>query len=429
MVRLWDAVDEPCDMFPWKQAEITSLAFVAPKSRNEGLLAVGVSERDAGKGSIYVFPTRGSWFASDSCPPLGDGIELPKENRAGSWPTSVAISPDGEAIAAGAPDSVLRLWTKSVNGWERQTSTSPGSGGVWSVAWLPGAERPTCLVSGWGQPQPSRSGAQDTLSGEIRLFPADKPLAAPVRSLFIHDVREKLPEMPVLSLAVTRDGTMLAAGTRRPGRVIVWRAAPAGASPCDFPVREELLFAKEPPTRDAGWDVKSVTFSPDAKLLAAGIDDGSIRVWSLADPGQTPGKLTGAGAPVKSIAFDSDGRYLAAGLANGHVLLWDRGPLQTPAAAAGSAEIQPVLIGNHSGPVNTVAFAPDGHTILTGADDGKLKRWYTTSALAERVCGLVGRNLSQAEWKKHVGVSVEYACTCAGFPPEPSTGRTECPSP
>ena len=324
MVRLWDAVDEPCDMFPWKQAEITSLAFVAPKSRNEGRLAVGVSEREAGKGSIYVFPTRGSWFASDSCPPLGDGIELPKENRAGSWPTSVAISPDGEAIAAGAPDSVLRLWTKSVNGWERQTATSPGSGGVWSVAWLPGAERPTCLVSGWGQPQPSRSGAQDALSGEIRLYPADKALAAPVRSLFIRDVREKLHEMPVLSLAVSRDGTMLAAGTRRPGRAIVWRASPAGASPCDFPVREDLLFAKEPPTRDAGWDVKSVTFSPDAKLLAAGIDDGSIRVWSLTDPGQTPGKLTGAGAPVKSIAFDSDGRYLAAGLANGHVLLWDR---------------------------------------------------------------------------------------------------------
>ena len=69
-----------------------------------------------------------------------------------------------------------------------------------------------------------------------------------------------------------------------------------------------------------------MAFSPDAHTLASGSDDGTVRLWDVADPAH-PQPLgqprTGSSAGVDSVAFSPDGHTLASGNYDGTVRLWD----------------------------------------------------------------------------------------------------------
>ncbi|HEV7450380.1 MAG TPA: TIR domain-containing protein [Pseudonocardiaceae bacterium] len=79
------------------------------------------------------------------------------------------------------------------------------------------------------------------------------------------------------------------------------------------------------------------------------------------------GALTGPTGPVNSMAFSPNGHTLATAGADQTVWLWDLTNPHRPAPAA--------TLTGHTGLVNSVAFSPDGHALATANSDRTVQVW------------------------------------------------------
>ena len=76
--------------------------------------------------------------------------------------------------------------------------------------------------------------------------------------------------------------------------------------------------------------------------------------------------FSGHVGPVNNVAFSPDGRTVLTGSDDKTAQLWETQTGQPLATYQG-----------HSGSVRSVAFSPDGHFVLTGSDDGTARLWET----------------------------------------------------
>src|SRR5262249_35167480 len=152
------------------------------------------------------------------------------------------------------------------------------------------------------------------------------------------------------------DGWRLAAGSSRQprkGSVKIWDTV-TGGSRGEFP--EQALPGK----------CTALAFSPDGRLLAAGAEEGTVKVWD-AGSGKELGALVDRSSPsckVLSLAFSPDGRLLAAGGEDHAIRLWE------PA----TNELRDPFRG-HDGAVRAVAFARDSRTLASGSNDDTVRLW------------------------------------------------------
>jgi len=128
---------------------------------------------------------------------------------------------------------------------------------------------------------------------------------------------------------------------------------------------------------DDDFNVFSVAFSPDGHTALFG--SRAIRLWDIASGhelktfrGGADAKMGTATDPmasdIYSVAFSPDGRTVLSGSEDHTVKLWD---------VASGREVRTFT--GHSESVSSVAFSPDGHTALSGSRDETIKLWDVAS--------------------------------------------------
>jgi len=124
----------------------------------------------------------------------------------------------------------------------------------------------------------------------------------------------------------------------------------------------EMDVAVYPQMGHSNW-VRSVTFSPDGRMVLSGSNDNTLKLWDVAT-GRELRTFSGHTGIVNSVTFSPDGRQVLSGSYDNTLKLWD---------AVTGREIR--TFKGHTGYVNSVAFSPDGKQVISGSSDNTLKLW------------------------------------------------------
>jgi DNA-binding SARP family transcriptional activator/WD40 repeat protein len=146
----------------------------------------------------------------------------------------------------------------------------------------------------------------------------------------------------------------------------------------------------------------SMAFAPDG-TLATGTPAGTVQFWNPMSGREIGSPLVVASTAVTSIAFDASGARLAtAGLGEGTVKLWFASTLQQQGAA----------LSTDPGTTAAVAFEPGADRLLAVDDTGHAVSWpMSLQAWEHQACTVAGRNLTRQEWLS-LGIGRPYTTVC-----------------
>jgi WD40 repeat protein len=306
------------------------------------------------------------------------------------WVGAIAFAPDGKTVATGGSDTTVRLWDLATRKERRQFQGCEAI--IDSVVFSPDGKK---LAAGcrdarvvvWdattGQLLARLQPGKDGWETRAAFSPDGKLLAAASRdgqvvvydAATLKEVRRLLrSEQGVMSLAFAPDSRQLAIGCiedrkePRPDLVRLWDVT-TGKEVRRYTGQPELM-------------IKSVCFSPDGRLLAAGGWSGAIQLWDSAT-GTPARRLMARGSSGSRAFFSPDGRMLAATGHDGIVYLWE--------VATGAQRRRWT---GHLGMSTALAVAPGGQLVARGGMD--------TTVLLWSVGGSRGKaNLSAADLAAH----------------------------
>ncbi len=148
-----------------------------------------------------------------------------------------------------------------------------------------------------------------------------------------------------------------------------------------------------------------LTYNRTGTWLAAGMDNGKIRLWQLDEP-EKPCDINAHQSAVQTLAFSSDGHLIASGARDGVVRLWqmrdhtllrtfayDKGPIRALAFSPDGSNLALAFghrhihirrvqdgalihtLHGHRQAVRTLTYTSDGRLLASGAEDGHINLW------------------------------------------------------
>ena len=288
------------------------------------------------------------------------GVRLEQLARVelGDYPVDAAWSSDERGMVIACGQGALL--------WIEPSATAPRplgehAGGALAVAWRSGAQQ-------------FASSGQD---GEVRLWDARRGEAKRIHAASQWSER----------LAFSGHGRLLAVSTGRAlrvfdaeGTVLAQLPSPPGviAALAWRPKSSELaslgnggarIHRLEPDVQTREFSLAgaclTASWSPDGRILASGMQDGSVHYWNVAAGSQS--QMRGYGAKVALTSWSANSRLLATA-ADQQIIVWDfsgRGP-------EGS---EPLQLSAHTARLSQLAFQPRGSLLAAGARDHRITLW------------------------------------------------------
>ncbi|RRR73978.1 MAG: NACHT domain-containing protein [Candidatus Viridilinea halotolerans] len=269
----------------------------------------------------------------------------------GCWIEAVGFSPTSQALLSAGIDGVIRWWDVHTGALQRQLLGH--SGGIRSLAFSPdgmtlasGSEDATIRL--WdvasGQCRHVLTGHRGSV-WSLAFHPSGTRLASAGNDLLIWQLDGTAPPQTlsghraaVMSVAFSPDGATLASGGFD-ATIQLWR------------IPDCTIVATLEGHRGA---VRALTFSPNGSYLASGGEDQAIRLWRSSDY-QPHAMLREPENRVRALAFSPDGGVLASGSHDQNVRLWSLADGQCHS-----------LFQGHINQLRCMALSPDGQTLAVG---------------------------------------------------------------
>ncbi|RMZ84087.1 hypothetical protein DV737_g1257, partial [Chaetothyriales sp. CBS 132003] len=197
---------------------------------------------------------------------------------------------------------------------------------------------------------------------------------------------------PISAVTINKSGEWLALGSSRAGQLLVWEHM------------SESNILKQSSHLDT---MTTLSYSPDASRIITGSDDGLIKAWDIAS-GFHIATFTEHTSAVTDSAYSKRGNILFTSSLDGSVRAWDMlryrnfrtftAPTRLSFACLAvdaSAEVVCAAshdsfdihlwsvqtgalldqLAGHEGPISTLAFTPDGQTLISGSWDRTIRIW------------------------------------------------------
>lgn len=318
------------------------------------------------------------WPTRPNGTPIGAGQPL---HGFANWVDSVAFSRDGRYMAAGSSDNTARIWRTS--DWS-DIATLNDESPVDGIGFTAG-ERAVVTVdeSGatrtWRFPPPASyktTGPPYTID-----YTADgRELAAitggangqveiwstrdPWNPERISSITMPSAFGPVASVgALTPNGQLLTVGDQK-AAVQLYSIDQQGHG---HPVGPVLTGAHPL--------IEQLNFTPNGRIMSVGDDAGMVHLYDVSDP-TNPQLLSvidrsGASSNVYGVSYSPDGKLLAVGCNDHKVWLWNIANPRKPRRLA--------ILGGFSEAVYSTTITPDGHTLIAGSADDTIRLWDITN--------------------------------------------------
>jgi WD40 repeat protein len=313
----------------------------------------------------------------------GLGFRLERQARLDlkDYPVDACWSADERALAVACGQGAVLCFDVPA-GTSRSLGEHPG--GALAVGWRPGSAQ-------------FASSGQD---GEVRLWDARTGAAKP-----IHSATQWSEQ-----LAFSGNGKHLAVATGRELRIfdvegrlqaqppaqqgviaaLSWRPKASEVAALGNGGARVHRLGPELVSREYAWAGACLTasWSPDGRLLASGMQDGSVHYWNIAAGSQS--QMRGYGSKVNLTSWSANSRYLATS-ADSQIIVWEF-------AGAGPEGSEPLQLSSHTARVTQLAFQPRGLLLAAGARDHRLTLWRVTQPQQPIDADLLSDEVAVLRW-------------------------------